>query len=110
MKDVDQYGQFTVDMWFSGGNEGKDPLRSLAIMTIGLGGECGEVQEKIKKFIRDGTWDRELVIKELGDVAYYWARICRHFDIHPSEVLQANINKLNSRKVRGTMRGSGDNR
>jgi NTP pyrophosphatase (non-canonical NTP hydrolase) len=109
MKDIDQYGQFTVDMWFSADDD-RDPLRSLAIMTIGLGGECGEVQEKIKKFVRDGTWDRDLVVKELGDVAYYWARLCRHFDIQPSEVLQTNVDKLISRRARGVERGSGDNR
>jgi NTP pyrophosphatase (non-canonical NTP hydrolase)/5-methylcytosine-specific restriction endonuclease McrA len=108
-KDVDLYGKFTVDMWFSA-DDNHDPLRSLAIMTIGLGGECGEVQEKIKKFVRDGTWDRDLVVKELGDVAYYWARLCRHFGIQPSEVLQTNIDKLVSRKARGVERGSGDNR
>lgn len=109
MKDIDQYGQYTVDRWFSA-DDNKDPMRSLFIMTVGLGGETGEVLEKIKKFVRDGTWDRDLVIKELGDVAFYWARICRHFDIQPSEVLQANIDKLEGRRARGTMRGSGDTR
>jgi NTP pyrophosphatase (non-canonical NTP hydrolase) len=68
------------------------------------------VQEKIKKFVRDGNLDIENLKKELGDVAFYWARICRHFDLYPSEVLQANIEKLVSRKERGTQRGSGDNR
>jgi NTP pyrophosphatase (non-canonical NTP hydrolase) len=109
MKDVDQYGQFTVDSWFSA-DSNRDPLRSLFIMTVGLSGEVGEVQEKIKKFVRDGDLDIENLKKELGDVAFYWARICRHFDLYPSEVLQANIEKLVSRKERGTQRGSGDNR
>jgi NTP pyrophosphatase (non-canonical NTP hydrolase) len=109
LSDIDDYGQFTVDMWFSA-DSNQDPLRSLAIMTMGLAGEVGEVIEKIKKHVRDGHLDRDLLKKELGDVFYYLCRISREFDMQPSEVLQANIDKLNSRKARGTMRGSGDNR
>jgi NTP pyrophosphatase (non-canonical NTP hydrolase) len=109
MNDVDKYGQFTVDFWFSA-DSNKDPLRSLFIMTAGLAGEVGEAIEKIKKHVRDGHLDKELLKKELGDVAYYWARICREFEFQPSEVLQANVDKLESRRARGTERGSGDTR
>jgi NTP pyrophosphatase (non-canonical NTP hydrolase) len=68
------------------------------------------VQEHIKKYIRDGNLDRDALKKELGDAVYYWARICRYFDFEPSEVLQANIEKLESRRKRGVLRGDGDNR
>jgi NTP pyrophosphatase (non-canonical NTP hydrolase) len=105
---VDEYGQFTEEFWFSG--VARPTNESIAIMTIGLGGEAGEVQEHIKKLIRDGKLDKEELKKELGDVAYYWARICKQFGFLPSEVLQANKEKLESRKKRGVLRGDGDNR
>jgi NTP pyrophosphatase (non-canonical NTP hydrolase) len=108
MKDIDVYGQFTEDFWFSG--KDRSELESIAIMTIGLGGETGEVQEHIKKHIRDNNLDRDALKKELGDVAYYWARICKQFGFAPSEVLQANKEKLESRRQRGVLRGDGDNR
>lgn len=107
MENINEYGQFTVDLWFSGD---RPEFESLAIMGLGLAGESGETLEKVKKYIRDGTLDIENIKKELGDVAYYWARLCRFFDLQPSEVLQANVDKLLSRKARGVMRGSGDNR
>lgn len=134
MKDIDEYGKFTEEIWFSKhqlncnifakgdhpavfykGCPGtcscdQDSERSLMIMTMGLPGEVGEVLEILKKRIRDGKFDRENLKKELGDVAYYWARICRHFNFLPSEVLAANHEKLIDRKSRGMMRGSGDNR
>lgn len=109
MKDIDAYGDFTVEMWMSDPN-GELDEKQLAIMSLGLPGEVGEVVELLKKRLRDGTFDRDNLRKELGDVAYYWARLCRAFDLQPSEVLAANIEKLESRRARGTMHGSGDDR
>ena len=109
MKDIDAYGDFTVRMWMGEPAEELDE-RQLAIMSLGLPGEVGEVVEILKKRLRDGTFDRENLRKELGDVIYYWARLCRAFDLQPSEVLASNIDKLESRRARGTMRGSGDDR
>lgn len=105
MNDIDRYGEFTQEMWMS-----KNDERGLTIMSLGLGGEAGEVQEHIKKHFRDGKLDLDALKKELGDVVYYWARICRYFNFQPSEVLQANIDKLMSRRSRGTLQGDGDNR
>ena len=110
MNDIDKYGQYTVDNWFSADDEDRDPFRSLFIMSLGLAGESGEVCEKIKKFIRDGNDDMELLKKELGDVIFYWARICRHFGMVPSDVIATNIKKLDDRRARGVRRGSGDTR
>lgn len=133
MKDIDAYAKFTEEIWFSkhqntcavfvnsrlGHNNSpdnpecdcdQDAERSLAIMTLGLAGETGEVMELLKKRIRDGKFDKQALIKELGDVAYYWARICKHFEVYPSEVLETNITKLLDRKARGKMQGSGNDR
>lgn len=116
MKNINDYGQFTSDMWFSGTRPEGIPLftseqeRSLAIMALGMAGESGEVLEHIKKAIRDNHIDREALKKELGDAVFYWARICKFFDFEPSDVLETNVEKLTSRHARGVMRGSGDNR
>ena len=49
----------------------QDDLRELAVMTLGLPGEVGEVIEHIKKEIRgDGPLDREKLQLELGDVLH----------------------------------------
>jgi NTP pyrophosphatase (non-canonical NTP hydrolase) len=109
MTNIDEYGQYTVDNWFSADDD-KDPIRSLFIMSLGLAGESGEVCEKIKKLVRDGNTDMDLLKKELGDVIFYWARLCRHFDMDPSDVIATNIKKLDDRRVRGVRRGSGDTR
>jgi NTP pyrophosphatase (non-canonical NTP hydrolase) len=111
MKDIDQYSQFVDDMWFSTGDtKGVLNERDFRIMETGLPGEVGEVMEIIKKEVRDGTINREGLKKELGDVAYYWARICTAYGFKPSEVLQGNYDKLQSRSVNGTLRGSGNDR
>ena len=108
---IDEYGQFTLDMWITPDHPEIEDDRSLAIMTMGLAGEVGEVVEPIKKLFRDGTQpDKEMLKKELGDVVFYWARICRRFGFQPSEVLKANVEKLKSRHERGVLRGSGNDR
>jgi NTP pyrophosphatase (non-canonical NTP hydrolase) len=106
--DLNDYAAFTEDIWLTSKRD--ITTRDLTIMSLGLAGETGEVAEKIKKFFRDGTFNRDEFVKELGDVIYYWARICKYFDIDPNQVIDTNVHKLMDRKARGVMRGSGDNR
>ena len=82
---------------------------------LGLTGESGEVAEKFKKLIRDkgGVVDQEfkdVVKKELGDVLWYISNICSELNIELEHVAGDNIMKLFSRKDRGKLHGSGDNR
>ena len=82
---------------------------------LGLTGEAGETADKIKKIIRDkqGKYteeDKEEITKELGDVMWYLAGIARYLEVDFSEVAEGNIEKLSSRKKRGVISGSGDNR
>jgi len=82
---------------------------------LGLAGEAGEVAEKVKKLLRDklGDWDeldKENIKKELGDVLWYVAVLAHEFGIDLQDVANGNINKLSSRKERGVIHGSGDNR
>jgi NTP pyrophosphatase (non-canonical NTP hydrolase) len=83
--------------------------------TLGLSGEVGEVAEKVKKIIRDGDGtltdpDRDKIALELSDVCWYLAVLAFELDYTLEEVMQMNLDKLNSRKERGVLSGSGDNR
>ena len=76
-----------------------DKLRELAIMTIGLAGETGEVLEPIKKEIRgDGPLDRKKLALELGDVLHYLCRIASHYGIDMKDVIQMNVEKIEARR------------
>lgn len=82
---------------------------------LGLAGEAGEVAEKIKKIIRDDggivSAEKKIEIqKELGDVLWYVSEIARQLGIPLEDVAVGNIEKLLSRKERGQLHGSGDNR
>ena len=83
--------------------------------TLGLAGEAGEVAEKIKKVIRDknGIMDQETkekISKELGDVLWYVAQLATELDLSLDDIATGNITKLQSRKERGSLSGSGDMR
>ena len=78
---------------------------------LGLVGEAGEVAEKLKKSLRDGAvLDKEGMIKELGDVLFYVAACANFYGSTLEKVANLNMKKLNSRKERGVLKGSGDNR
>ena len=81
--------------------------------TLGLAGEAGEVAEKVKKVIRDknGIMDQETkgkISKELGDVLWYVAQLATELELSLNDIADANISKLQSRKERGSLSGSGD--
>ena len=78
--------------------------------TLGLVGEAGEVAEKIKKSLRDGTLNKDEVVKEIGDVLFYVAALTTYFDVDLSEVADTNVNKLLDRKARNVIKGEGDSR
>jgi len=90
-------------------------LLSTLYCTLGLIGEAGEIAEKMKKIIRVKSCviseeDRVLLIKEDGDVVWYTGAIAGELDVTLERVAQTNIDKLLSRKQRGVISGSGDNR
>lgn len=83
----------------------------LALAYVGLGlGEVGELQNKLKKLLRDGVLDKDAVSKELGDIFWYWNRCCIELGLNPVRVICQNVEKLKDRKQRGVIQGSGDNR
>lgn len=82
---------------------------------LGLGGETGEVLNKIKKVMRDHDGNvtdeyREILRNELGDVLWYVAALAKELNLDLDDIAQANLEKLFSRKERGVLGGSGDNR
>ena len=93
-------------------------MSGVTYLTLGLCGESGEVAEKMKKIIRDhrdSDMDalynkREEIKKELGDVLWYISSLSSELGIDLNEVAEKNIEKLKSRKDRGKIGGSGDNR
>jgi NTP pyrophosphatase (non-canonical NTP hydrolase) len=95
---------------------GTPAYKMLCVSYAALGmGECGETQGKIKKIIRDSGGvvtdeARAAIAKELGDQLWYIAAVAREFDLLLGAVAHANIGKLMSRKERGVLQGSGDNR
>ena len=69
---------------------------------MGLCGEAGEAIDIVKKHLAQGhDLDREKLIKELGDVAWYLAETAYALDIPLEEVLQRNIDKLKARYPEG---------
>lgn len=82
---------------------------------LGLGNEAGEVQGKIKKVLRDngGKFDKFnkiAIADELGDVLWYLAALAEDLGYTLDEIADLNIAKLTSRRERGVIQGSGDNR
>lgn len=69
---------------------------------MGLCGESGEVIDIVKKHLAQGhELDKEKIIKELGDVAWYLAEIATVLDVELEDVLTQNIEKLKARYPEG---------
>ena len=86
--------------------------------SIGMQAESGEFSEVIKKIIfqgKDFTPDEKYhLMRELGDVLWYWVQGCRALGYTPQQVMEENIKKLESRYpngfevVRSEVRAKGD--
>ena len=69
---------------------------------MGLCGESGEAIDIVKKHLAQGhELDREKLIKELGDIAWYLAETATVLDVTLEEVLTRNIEKLKKRYPEG---------
>ena len=69
---------------------------------MGLCGESGEACDIVKKHLFHGhELDRDALIKELGDVAWYLAEASEALGISLDEVLDRNIEKLKKRYPEG---------
>lgn len=89
--------------------------RALEYLILGLTSEAGEVAGKYKKIIRDndGIITEELMLAladEVGDVLWYCSELATALNTNLGAIASRNTDKLQSRKSRGVIGGSGDNR
>ena len=69
---------------------------------MGLCGESGEAIDIVKKHLAQGhELDREALVKELGDIAWYLAETAYALGVPLEDVLQKNIDKLKKRYPEG---------
>ena len=88
--------------------QGKDRLVE---NVLGLVGEAGEVAEKVKKMVRDNkSINQKDIVKELGDVLFYTTALANIYGGTLKSIIELNMEKLDGRMERGTLRGSGDKR
>lgn len=80
---------------------------------------CGRIAEITKKTLRDDNGDitadisserRKLILEALREVVQYFIILSENFKTNMDEIAEMNVQKLESRKNRGTLSGSGDNR
>lgn len=72
---------------------------------FGLAAESGEFSEIPKKILFQGKplTDENVfhMVRELGDIFFYWTNACRALGVNPSDVIQENITKLSARYPNG---------
>ena len=83
--------------------------------TLGLAGEVGEIANDVKTIMRDNngiiTDEKKEELKgEISDVMWYISTLATELGLDIKMIAQYNIEKLFSRKERGVLTGSGDNR
>jgi len=68
---------------------------------LGLGSEAGEFQEIVKKiFFQGKPLNAETInhmMRELGDIQWYWMNACRALGLDPNDVIAENVKKLSAR-------------
>lgn len=88
---------------------------------LSLAGETGEIAGKWSKYYRDAYKHyygqpenleeyKNRLKKEVGDLLWHLSQLCTELGIDLGELAQSNLDKLNDRKNRGVLGGSGDNR
>lgn len=84
------------------------PLNFPLLLTaaIGLSSEGGEFSEIVKKMAFQGKPynedNRFHMMRELGDIAWYWINACRALGYDPNDVIAENVKKLEARYPGGS--------
>ena len=67
----------------------------LLLSSMGLAGETGEVVDEIKKVAFHGkTMDLDKLVKELGDVLWYYTLLTQLYGLTMDQIKEANVRKL----------------
>ena len=111
---IDEYSEKALTT-LSGSHGLQDIDARLVSQLFGLVEESGEVAGKFKKLIRDKNGEltdesKKEILKELGDVLWYVNSVSHLLGADLATVAEGNLEKLASRKDRGVLSGSGDNR
>ena len=99
LDDLRDYVNWTDTVW-SGKTSKNAGIQDTAVMGMGLSGECSEVMEILQSTFdvsQKLNFDVVLLKKELGDVIYYWARICQTFGLDAAELWPENSNLSSSK-------------
>jgi len=94
--DIDRYAEWAAKIPV-GTPPLKDDADLLAYLSLGLASEAGEVAGLTKKRLRDGQCSADAAADELGDVAYYFTRLCAAIGKTPSEILDQSVAKIEAR-------------
>lgn len=103
----------TLDDYQTKSGSTRLPAYSPEAAVMGLLAEAGEVAGVFQKLIRGDYLPDEAATKlhsELGDVLWGIAQVAADNGWTLSEVAQANLDKLESRRLRNMLIGSGDTR
>ena len=92
-------------------NPALDKKDVLINSVMGLCGESGEAIDIVKKWLMQGhELNKEHLVKELGDVAWYLAEAATALDIPLEAVFQGNLDNLRQRFPNGFDTGASVNR
>jgi NTP pyrophosphatase (non-canonical NTP hydrolase) len=86
-----------------GGHSFDDPRHArVAIASMGLAGETGELIDMLKKWVGHGhELDLGEVEKELGDILWYISEIATILDLRLAQIAEKNEAKLSARYPEG---------
>lgn len=92
-------------------NPALDKKNVLINSVMGLCGESGEAIDIVKKWLmQEHELDKEHLVRELGDVAWYLAEAATALDVPLETVFQGNLDKLRQRFPNGFDTGASVNR
>jgi len=83
-------------------NPNLDKKDILINSVMGLCGESGEAIDIVKKWLAQGhELNKEKLVKELGDIAWYLAEAATALEVPLEQIFQGNIEKLKERYPEG---------
>lgn len=103
----------TLNEYQTRAKEYRIPTASPEERVMGLLEEAGEVAGVFKRLLR-GDYGPDIaatkLFKELGDIMWYLSQIAEDNDWTLEDVAKSNLDKLESRRLRNTIVGAGDER